>query len=267
VKVIKSVLFSALLSLCFEADAADLSYRTELVSTTEANGGLDVSVYAGEAGWSGNMNGTIVAGTFGEGTVLDYAFFNDTFGTLEAYAEGAESRIGEASFKNISSAGVTTLSDVWTSMDPNTGNGEFSTTPDFRNVETVARVQDGGGTIDVSGLASGTVYLIYGTFINTNQVAATLSGAGQDDIHVVAEGVGGEKQMGSHAGLWITRFDFTTDNGAYTNVLYKYTNEDMDASRARFMGVVVVGTAIHTSGTIGLFGFGALLVLLLRKKV
>ena len=47
---------------------------------------------------------------------------------------------------------------------------------------TFARAAEVDGTIDISGLASGQIYIPHGTFINQWTLTLTMSGPGQPDI-------------------------------------------------------------------------------------
>ncbi|MCF7957464.1 MAG: DUF1254 domain-containing protein, partial [Phycisphaerae bacterium] len=115
---------------------------------------------------------------------------------------------------------------------------DFSTTKDFSNetvLKTLARSQGITSTINISKMARGTVYFIYGSYVDTNRVTLTMSGPGQEDL--IAEH---EETMGAN-NVWISTFSFA-DAKDYNTISYHYFNADTDASRARFMGVIIDGS-------------------------
>ena len=73
---------------------------------------------------------------------------------------------------------------------------------------TFARAAEVDGTIDISGLGSGTVYIPHGTFVNNWTITLTMSGPGQPNI-VAIETQGGNGPNTNFG--WITDFNFTTD--------------------------------------------------------
>ncbi len=191
---------------------------------------INVSVFPGAAGYEG-LNGPMASGTFGDGTVLDYRFFNNDgliFNDL-GYANGGTGVVAPATATNSSglNGGAIDWADVWTTSDPAGSPADFT-------VDTIARSQGVTGTIDISGLEAGSVDFIYGTFTNPNSVTLTMSGAGQPDIMAQASA---DPVDGINT-LYASTFLFG-DASAYDTITYEYTNTDIDGSRARFLGVVV----------------------------
>ena len=92
-----------------------------------------LSVYPGKASYDGTGGGG-ASGTIGDGTVVDYAFYN-TVGatqsggvwTLNKYASGSAGIIGDATAM-INAGSQAADVAVWTSIDPGVG---FSSVPDY----------------------------------------------------------------------------------------------------------------------------------------
>lgn len=256
----------AMLTVATSVDAVTFVSQTE-VSQNNAN--FDISVFAGDAKYNNRGVGGVEPGapTFenilGDGTVLDYKFFHSPNESIVSYADGGAGRISDATTTaaNVNGGGEN-WSNVWTTSDPGVG---FSTTKDFTNgsvPNTFARSAEVDGTIDISGLASGQVYIPHGTFINQWALTLTMTGAGQTDIVAVDEQTA--NGPGRNFG-WITEFAFDTMGGAYDTITYNYTNADRDGSRARFMGVILDGVAPPAvpepaTATLGLIGVAGLLM-------
>jgi len=199
----------------------------------DIGGTFDLSVYPGMESYSGKLGA--VTGDFGDGVVRDYRFFYTVDGDdMFSYADGGAGVVEPVPSpppENVS--GNQNWADVWTTSDPGVG---FVNPADFTN-PTIACAQNIVGTIDISLLTSGTVYVIYGSYQNPNTISLTMSGPGQTDL------------VQSHPEdpparniLWMSVFSFS-DASAYDTITYTYTNTDVDASRARFMGVILAGVA------------------------
>ncbi|MDA8976638.1 hypothetical protein N9F70_00130 [bacterium] len=219
--------------------AADLLFGTRTqVSSNNAN--FDLSVFDGAASYNdrgvgGTEPGTpTFTNTFGDGTVTDYNFFHSPGNTIASYAKGTANLIGDATSSggNIGGAGEN-WSNVWTVTDP----AGFTSAKDFTSgavPNSFARSAELSGTIDISGLTDGTIYIPHGTFINSWTLTLTMSGPGQADIVATdSEGNGPGTNFG-----WISEFTFE-DAANYNTITYHYSNTDRDGSRARFMGVIL----------------------------
>jgi hypothetical protein len=230
--------FASVLTL--QLHAADLTIGSRIL-VSENNQNFNISVFDGAA--SADNTGTTITNpaletvTFGEGTVLDFNFFHSPNETVVSYAKGEAGLIGDATSpaENINGSGEN-WSNVWTTTDP----VGFTTTKDFNSgtvPNTFARSANITGTIDISGLNEGVLYIPHGTYINQWELTLTMSGPGQADIAAMdAQTANGP---GTNFG-WITDFSFA-DAAAYDTITYTYTNRDADGSRARFMGVILVG--------------------------
>jgi len=221
----------AILTTPHQASAAELTHDAT-VEVSDDHSVFNVSVFPGKAGYD---NGT-VSGVFGDGTVVDYRFFNNSGTTFNetGYADGGAGRVSEATATNSNNTngGALHWADVWTTNDPGVG---FSNPANFTS-ETIARSQGVSGTIDISGLGTGTLYFIYGTYYNPNTLSLTMSGPGQPDV--LADHT--EDPPNTVNFGWISSFNFS-NAAAYDTITYSYTNTDTDGSRARFMGVIVDG--------------------------
>lgn len=207
---------------------------------------FDVSVFPGKAGYDG-FDGS---GVFGDGTVVDYRFFNNEGTTFNGagYADGGAGIVSPATATNSSglNGGPLDWADVWTTSDPDADPADFTT-------DTVARSQGVTGTVDISDLDSGQLYFIHGSYHNPYTLELAMTGPGQPDVLATYT----DDPPNTDNMAWITEFSF--DNAAlYDTISWTYTNTDTDASRARFMGVIVDGsTAIPEPATMALLGLAA----------
>lgn len=216
----------------------------ETIEVTRNHSDFNLSVFPGKAGYNDNgLDGTPDSGTFGDGTVLDYRFFNSPGDALNSYADGGAGVISNsaANADNVNGGGEH-WAVVWTTNDPGTN---YSGTANFpAPTLTFARAQNISGTIDISGLVSGQLYFPHGTFINQWEISLTMTGAGQPTLFASAD-AGGVNGPSVNIG-WITDFSFS-DAAAYDTITYTYTNADVDGSRARFMGVILDGSSSPTT--------------------
>lgn len=243
-------LFTLLASLI--AHGASLTEGpTTLVSTNNAN--FDLSVFPGAAGYNdrgvgGSEPGTpSFTNTFGDGTVVDYNFIGNsgTGSALVTYASGGAGLIPTPTSPtaNVHGNGED-WANVWTTTDP----AGFTSTKDHNPTgvagaaNTFARCANVNGSINISGLTSGTIYFPHGTFINQWEISLTMTGPGQPTLNATASQPNGTSPNKG----WITEFTFS-DAAAYDTITYNYTNGDTDGSRARFMGVILDGTSTPTA--------------------
>ncbi|MFT5853324.1 MAG: hypothetical protein ACI8XO_000565 [Verrucomicrobiales bacterium] len=237
--------------MAFPASAADLTHesRTE-VSQNNAN--FRLSVFPGAASYDDSGLGaysppTGTVTTLGDGTVLDYIFVGNsgTGSPLASYSDGGAGRIPTPTSPaaNVHGNGEE-WADVWTTTNP----AGFSSTKNHNPTgvagaaNTFARSAQVDGTIDISGLGSGQIYIPIGSFNNAWSLTLTMSGAGQSNIVAVdSQGSIGNQNRG-----YISSFDFTNE-GQYDQISYNFSHGDTDGSRARFMGVILDGTVAATT--------------------
>ncbi|MDE0597299.1 MAG: PEP-CTERM sorting domain-containing protein [Roseibacillus sp.] len=250
------------------ANAASLTFEArELVS--ENNSNFNISVFDGAASYDDSgrdANAVGLANTFGDGTVTDYNFIGNsgTGSALTTYADGGAGLIATptAPAANVHGNGED-WANVWTVSDPVGFTSARNHNPGVAGAaNTFARAAEVNGTIDISGLALGQIYIPHGTYVNNWTLTLTMSGAGQADI--VSSETQGANGPGRNFG-WITEFNFTNE-GQYDTVAYNWTHADRDGSRARFMGVILDGTAIPEPSAIALLGLGGLGFLLRRRR-
>ena len=233
-------LSAVLAAFALPAQAQSLSFVSK-TQVSENNQPFNLSVFPGKAEWdnTGIVGAALVTGVFGDGTVVDYRFFDSPGDTINSYADGGAGLVGMATSppENINGNGER-WANVWTTNDPGTN---FDSPPaNFAPPAfTFARSANISGTIDISSLTDGVLYFMHGEFTNSWNLALTMSGAGQPDVPA---NFGEDPPNGLNRG-WITEFRFS-DAAAYQTVTYTYTNTDVDGSRARFMGVILDGEAI-----------------------
>ena len=180
--------------------------------------------------------------------MLDYNFVgnaNNGSTPLTTYASGGAGRIPTPTspLANTHGSGED-WANVWTTNDPGP-NVAFNGSAKNHNptgvagaANTFARSAEVNGTIDISGLESGQLYIPHGTYINQWSLTLTMTGAGQTDL--VASDAQTSNGPGRNYG-WITDFSFDNAGGLYDTIGYRYYNADRDGSRARFMGVILDG--------------------------
>ena len=219
--------------------------ETVLISYDKSE--FNISVYPGKASYSG-FDGT-VTGVFGDGTVLGYRFFNSNDGVFASYADYGIVAPATATDPHDRSE---SWANVWTTTDPGV---DFATTADY-TTDTLARGSGITGTIDISGLGSGTVYVICGGLKNDLSLTLTMSGAGQTDIQAEYS-----VNPGSLNKFWVIPFDFS-DAGGYDTITYTYTFSE--ARRGRFVGVIADG--IPEPMTLSLLALGGLGLIIRRRR-
>jgi len=196
---------------------------------------FNISVYPGKASYSGtNMAGDAVTGVFGDGTVTSYRFFtvNAEKTALISYADDAGIVAPVVSPPEADLDGSESWANVWTTTDPGV---DFATAADITE-NTLARAMNITGTIDISALSSGTVYVIFGGIKQLVTLTLTMSGTGQTDIQAEYS----IQLITTNAGknhFWVSSFDFA-DAGGYDTITYNYTI-DGPARRGRFVGVII----------------------------
>lgn len=200
---LRSVVTTLLLLSGLFSHAADLTLGSRIqVPTNNAN--FDLSVFPGQAAYNDRGIGGSGPGNpsfrnpLGDGTVLDYNFIGNagTGSPLTTYASGGAGRIPTpvAPSANMHGNGED-WANVWTTNDPGdgivfSGRKNHNPTGVAGAANTFARCAELDGTIDISGLASGVVYIPHGSFVNDWTLTLTMTGAGQPDL-VASETQGG----------------------------------------------------------------------------
>lgn len=192
--------------------------------------------YAGYQGtaniWKGNNKDTVkVDGEFG-GDIVSYRLWNAIKGTkLNTYAS-AGSRIGDISTKGKEFGKHSPdFANVWEQTNPN--GKSFSSDPDFIKNTIVMNIPDVSGSIDVSDLGKGNIYLFYGAYRTNMKLSAKMTGSKSaadiklDQIHSEDRARGWE--------CYMARIDIVNDDG-YSKVEYEFTP---DSGNGGWLGVVV----------------------------
>ncbi len=229
---IKKVLTLAVVAMAIaltgahQVGAAELTLG-ETVEVSFDKSSFNVSVYPGNASYS-NVDGT-VTGDFGDGTVLGYRFFNSDGVVVSSYADDGTGIVAPVVSPPADDVGSGfSWAKVWTTTDPGV---DFANAADITS-DTLARARNITGTIDISDLSSGKVYVIFGSYYVWTTVSLTMSGAGQTDVQAeYSIDPPNDKNR-----MWISSFDFSDAKG-YDTITYAYTHGT--ARRARFMGVIV----------------------------
>jgi len=186
----------------------------ETVEISYDKSACNISVYPGNASYS-NVDGS-VTGVFGDGTVLGYRFVNsnELETVISSYADDGTGIVAPVvSPPEADIDGSDSWANVWTTTDPGV---DFANDADFID-DTLARGSGTTGTIDISDLSSGTVYVICGGLKNNLTLTLTMSGAGQTDIQAVYLADAPGKNI-----LWVVPFDFS-DAAGYDTITYTYT--------------------------------------------
>lgn len=199
---------------------------------------FSLSLYPGKASFL-SRGAQDVSETFGRGTAADYILFNHRTTSdpmkLLPYAQGEAGLMGETQVKFFSRRASEYL-NAWIKTDP---GSSFSARPDFKG-DSEAReytsvcAQDITGTVDISKLSEGSVFLIYGSFKDSVTVTASLSGPGRPEQTAKHT----EPHGAPRIHWWITEFKFS-DAQQYDTLTYHYANADEDGSRAHFIGVIL----------------------------
>ena len=184
------------------------------------------------------FNGPILGWAFYGGSPDDVLGFSEESGGLISYT---------TTDTEFDSFGQDQLK-FWNATDPGANlnlpadeTAEGTTTQD-KNVAGYRSFNQVSGTIDISGLASGTAYIFYGDFNNTpsvNVIMRDIDGLHPDvvlgDVHSI--GVGGNGRPANRCEFFVAEVSFVTDGGLYEEILYDYSGGD--AGRAG--GVVLTG--------------------------
>lgn len=244
------LLVTAVVAIGATAAQAQTLSQTSAQIGPQGSGSVNISVVPGSASYSSTASGTL-----GDGTLEDYVFLDGPTTAIE----GASSLISGLTFdfSGTNSTGIGNLTTI-------SGGAAAPVSAAIANNNP----NDVLGTVDISGFQSGTVSILYGTFVNEALVSATLSGPGAASISA-----DGDLTVRGNAGTgtYITDFAFTND-GTLDTLSFNLFNSDtlggsadftfttpggssitvsdggesagtQDASRSRLLGVVVDGVS------------------------
>ncbi len=253
---------SMALAMCSTANAATLTQTGFDILTAPADGNstFNISVFDGAAGYEGvGQDGiTATSGTFGDGTVLAYNFItedpNDTL-AINAQNGGLISTLttADTSFNDSPNA------VIWTTTDPS----GFTSTADITLGTTVERADNVSGSIDISGLASGQIYIIYGDYRGTPSIDLTMIDALGIAPNITLDNAG-NNDFANDEQHYVVEISFTNDLG-YDSIDFTYNGSG--GARSQFTGVVVDGVvAIPEPSSTALIGLGGLALILRRRR-
>lgn len=144
------------------------------------------------------------------------------------------------------------------------------------SVDPFNAVDDGGGggyrsfggatgTVDISGLATGSLYVFYGSFNARPSLSVTLKGAGQSDIVIADAHAAGNNDSANRSEYYVAELDFVTD-GVYDTIEFEWLANGVDYSgNGRGAGALLTGTVIPEPGSLALLGLGGLLIARRRR--
>ena len=243
--------FSASLLMAGMSHAATLTASGDLLGGTAQTpaGVVQSEATATDVTFTNTQAGGASASTTsGIGDLLDYSFFSGT--TVLA---GSGSQIGAFTLSNTGpNPGAVASNAIFDFTD---AGGTLTT-----GASATAAVVN--GTVDITGLTAGSLFVLYGTFADANEVTLTLSGVGQENI--VASG-GSLDPIGNTPLNSLTQFNFDNPDLLYDTLTLSYRNGDLDGSRARFSGVVLTGQIPEPSSAM-LLGLGMTAFILRRRK-
>ena len=269
------LLVAPLVLFCFSiAQAQTIIQTTTEIADGQPIGGADIILQPGTAQILSPIPGAggVVSTPLGDGTLEDYLFVSGaSAGGDLSNAAGAGSfdlLVGPGGLVNapltVDFANGAIGTDASFGETFNAISGGVPTPPGTLVGGAIANDSptDTLGTIDISGFSSGTVYLIYGQFVNESLVTGSISGPGATTVTQ-----DGTLTARGDTGVFLTEFNFTND-GTFDTFSYNYFNSDAlgagntlsiqgqpvadsgefenigDSSRARFVGVLIDGVAV-----------------------
>ena len=268
----RAFLLAAPLALfCFSiAQGQTITQTTTEIADGQPSGGVDIILQNGAAQLLSPIppSDAVTSIPLGDGTLEDYLIVSEaSAGSTLSNAAGAGSYVlfpgsGAGGFINsplsvdFASGSIASFGEVFNAI-----SGGTPVPPGTLAGGAIANDSptDTLGTIDISGFSSGSVYLVYGQFINESLVTGSISGPGATTVTQ-----DGTLTARGDTGVFLTEFSFTND-GTFDTFSYNYFNSDAlgagntlliqgqpvadsaelenisDSSRARFVGVFVDG--------------------------
>jgi len=229
---------------------------------TSASYSFEVSVNSTNAGFSGSVDKSVEESF--SGVVDSYSFFNQaSAGVIGSYASSG-TRIATPT-PLTGTGGSNSNLKLWTATDPDSVAGapiDYATTPDFAS-NTMVHTYAASGTINISGLSTGTIYMFYGAYRNTPQFDFTLSGPGQTDFTLLDVG---DNDFANNNEFYAYAFTFDSSNGLYDTINYDFSISEVNNGRGRLGGIVISGVTAIPEPSAALLGGLGLLALLRRRR-
>lgn len=236
-----AVVAIAMVAMAASAGAAELTERFTDMIMSYSTGKVEfsLSVYPGKTFYSGTGDYGDVSGDFNgsPGEMYGYRLFNDGGGSLVTIAQsdpndGGYGLIGPAT-GTVIGGNKGYPGAVWTTSDPDVNSPDFSNTDPNSLPSNFVKLFTATGTINISRLSSGIVYLIWGGYKETTSVDLTMSGTGQPDLIILDS----NEHNYYRDELFVSGFDFT-GAGDYETITYTVSGTE---KHARFLGVVIDG--------------------------
>ncbi|HPM83298.1 MAG TPA: PEP-CTERM sorting domain-containing protein [Candidatus Anammoximicrobium sp.] len=251
----------ACVGLAFAGTSAQAATLTEGVfhiigssAAPASNVEFKVSVYPGNSGFAGVGNvsstGVVVNETFNN-PVVDYRFFTDggNDNTASTYASGGAGLISDLNPLLFRSGyfGSPDNGNVWTTSDPGAG---YVNPADFVNNTMLGNTTDVQGSIDISGLSSGSIYFFYGAYRSTPVFSFTMSDTDGPGADILLTGVGNNDGAQDNE-YYVCSVDFLNDAG-YDTISFVHPNTRITSNggSGRFMGLVLTAPPTEPEGDI-----------------
>lgn len=245
----------------------------QATGATSEGGPFNVSVNANNAGYAGifydlpgtGTNGPAFERDFSD-PVLDYSFVGGgTANVLTVSRTGGGGLISYTTTDTVFDGFGQSQLQLWTTSDP----GADLTSPLTARDSSGSGYRSFGqavGTVDITGLASGTVNVFYGAFGTTPTLTAVMSDSNGilSDITMSDAHLNGDNA--NRGEYYAAELDFDNDLGYDTIEFTWLANGIDDTANGRGLGAVLTGVAIPEPSSTALLGLGGLALILRRRK-
>lgn len=226
--------------------------------TGASSGRFNLSVEASYQGYQGSANQVgndgapvIINNTTFNNPVVAYRFWSAAVNAPITLASDTGDSVDSPETINGSIIGDLTTSDaalstrgsahIWTTTVPN--GSEFNTTPDYTAM--INDISGASGSIDISGMASGSVYIIYGAYRDTPVGMTAAMGA-----EVIANFHNSD--FANNNEFYMARLDFVNGTGETS------LDWTMGEFNGRFCGIVVTSPPVASDYAAWVAGYSGL---------